>query len=162
VRRTIRAGLLVCAAAVLALLGARAAAARLALLFAARAAIEATFSALYVYTPELYPTAVRSFGLALCNAFSRLGGFAAPFATVYLVERGRTGAAEGLLGVLCLAAAAAAFALRYETRGRDLQAERLEADGQAAAAAWRHGGGGGGGGGPGPATELEEARPLVR
>lgn len=31
--------------------------------------------------PQLYPTAVRSFGLALCNAFSRIGGFLAPFAT---------------------------------------------------------------------------------
>jgi hypothetical protein len=87
-----------------------------------------TFSCLYVYTPELYPTAVRSVGLALCNGFSRLGGFLAPFATVYLVEGGHTHWAEALLGTLCACAAAAAFALKYETRGRDLQSAELSAE----------------------------------
>lgn len=119
-----------CAAAVLSLLGSPGAGVQVVLLFVARGAIEGTFSVLYIYAPELYPTAVRSFGLALCNAFSRFGGFAAPFATVYLVEKGRTHAAEGLLGTLTLAAGVAAFALRYETRGRDLQEEHLHLEGQ--------------------------------
>lgn len=79
--------------------------------------------------PQLYPTAARSFGLALCNGFSRLGGFCAPFATVYLVESGRSHSAEALLGGLCGAAALAAFLLPYETRGRDLQSTELQAEG---------------------------------
>ena len=41
---------------------------------------------------------------------------------MYLVDHGHPQAAEALLGVLCLCAAAAAFALPYETAGRDLQA----------------------------------------
>lgn len=125
----LRAGLVLCSACVLTLLAVPSdslessswgSSIQLALLFIARASIEATFSVLYVYTPELYSTTIRAQGLALCSAFSRLGGFLAPFATVYLVESGRTGAAEALLGVLLLAAAAAAMALPFETKGVDL------------------------------------------
>ena len=36
---------------------------------------------------------MRSIGLALCNGFSRLGGFLAPYCTVFLVARGHTHAA---------------------------------------------------------------------
>ena len=137
----LRAGLLLCSACVLSLIafstpGDSASSSsmsswwsssiQLALLFIARASIEASFSVLYVYTPELYSTSIRAQGLALCNAFSRLGGFVAPFATVYLVESGRTGAAEGLLGVLLLVAAAAAMALPFETKGIDLGEDIVE------------------------------------
>lgn len=82
---------------------------------------------------QLYPTAVRSFGLALCNGFSRFGGFSAPFATVYLVESGHTHAAELLLAMLCAGAAGAALLLPFETRGRDLQAAQLQPEGAAEA-----------------------------
>ena len=75
---------------------------------------------------QLYPTSVRSFGLALCNCFSRLGGLSAPFATVFLVEQGRTHTAELLLGGLCGGAVLCAFLLPYETRGRDLQSLQLQ------------------------------------
>jgi MFS family permease len=128
----LRAALLLCSACVLTLLAVPTDATsstswsssiQLGLLFTARASIEASFSALYVYTPELYSTSIRAQGLALCNAFSRLGGFLAPFATVYLVESGRTGAAELLLGVLLLVAAGAAMALPFETKGIDLGEE---------------------------------------
>lgn len=80
-RSTIRSGLLLCAAALLALLAAPPPGVQLALLFVARGSIEGTFTVLYIYTPEVYSTAVRAFGLSLCNAFSRSGGFLAPFAT---------------------------------------------------------------------------------
>jgi len=131
----LRAGLLICSACVLALLAVPSKSSdsfswssgiQLVLLFIARASIEASFSVLYVYTPELYSTTIRAQGLALCNAFSRLGGFLAPFATVYLVESGHTGAAEALLGVLLLAAAAASMALPYETKGVDLGEEIVD------------------------------------
>ena len=44
---------------------------------------------------------------------------------VQLVEGGHPGAAELLLGGACLAAAAAAFALPSETRGRHLESPEL-------------------------------------
>lgn len=65
----------------------------------------------------------------MCNGFSRLGGFLAPYATVYLVAAGRTHAAELLLGSLCGIAALCALLLPYETRGRDLQALELQPEG---------------------------------
>eukprot|EP00887_Chlorella_sp_A99_P004750 scaffold4.g4750.t1 len=126
---TLRAGLLLCGGALLLLLGAtpwRAGA--LLLLFVARGGIEATFSVLYVYSPEVYPTHVRNTGLALCNAFSRLGGFLAPYATVQLVEGGHSRAAELLLGSVCMIAALAAFLLPHETRGHDLASLHLSAE----------------------------------
>lgn len=91
---------------------------------------------------------MRSIGLALCNGFSRLGGFLAPYCTVFLVARIHTHAAELLLGGLCAAAALCAFALPYETRGRDLQAAELQPDGpsngtDAGAAPRRHSSSGG-------------------
>lgn len=94
-----------------------------------------------LWLPQLYPTAVRSVGLALCNGFSRLGGFLAPFATVYLVAGGRTHAAEALLGTLCGAATACAFFLPFETKGRDLQSSELVPDAQPCSAKREHGGG---------------------
>jgi len=121
----LRGGLFLCSACILGLLLVSSHVAQLILLFAARACIEGTFSVLYVYTPELYPTTIRSFALALCNAFSRLGGLAAPFVTVYLVEKGHTRTAVTLLSMLCFAAALGASVLKFETRGRDLNAVHL-------------------------------------
>ncbi len=101
---------------------------------------------------QLYPTIVRALALAMCNGFSRLGGFLAPFATVYLVADGRTHAAELLLGSLCCLAGLCALLLPYETRGRDLQALELQPDGswprqERRGAQQRSSNDGGGGGG---------------
>ncbi len=79
---------------------------------------------------------MRSVGLAVCNAFSRFGGFLAPYVTVYLVDTQHTRAAVFLLATLCLLAGAAAFALPHETRGRDLQSMHF---GQGAALASKGG-----------------------
>uniref|UniRef100_A0A8C4R116 Major facilitator superfamily (MFS) profile domain-containing protein n=1 Tax=Eptatretus burgeri TaxID=7764 RepID=A0A8C4R116_EPTBU len=49
------------------------------LLFVSRAMISGAFMVLYVYTHEVYPTAVRALGLGTCNCFSRLGTILTPF-----------------------------------------------------------------------------------
>lgn len=118
----LRIGMLICAICIFCLLiGGRVL--QLVLLFISRAAIEGTFSVLYVYTPELYPTQIRSFGLALCNGFARLGGFSAPFFTVYLVENGKSSWSMILLGCLCSIALIGCLLLPIETMGTDLQAD---------------------------------------
>jgi hypothetical protein len=86
--RTLRAGLALCAFAISALLFLDTSTAgwlEIGLLVIARVAITGTFSTLYIITPELYPTVVRSVGLSLCNALGRIGGLLAPFMSVYLV-----------------------------------------------------------------------------
>ena len=64
----------------------------------------------------------------MCSAMSRLGGFLAPYATVALVESGRQAWTLSLRGGLCLGACVAAFFLRTETRGRDLQETRVDSE----------------------------------
>jgi MFS family permease len=44
-----------------------------------RAGIFASYSALYIYTPEVYPTRIRSTLLGVCNSFSRMAGIMTPF-----------------------------------------------------------------------------------
>ena len=39
-----------------------------------------TYAAVYAYTPEVYPTAVRSTGMGAASAFGRVGGILAPIA----------------------------------------------------------------------------------
>jgi MFS family permease len=115
----LRAGMLLCATCVAVLpFGNRVL--QLVLLFVARAAIEGTFCVLYVYTPELYPTENRSIGLALCNGFARVGGFCAPFFTVYLVEQGKFGWSTATLAGICLLSFVGCLFLSIETMGSDL------------------------------------------
>lgn len=93
---------------------------QLTLLFLARAAIEGTFCVLYVYTPELYPTEKRSMGLALCNGFARVGGFCAPFFTVYLAEKGKFVWSVVTLACICFISFGSCMFLTIETMGSDL------------------------------------------
>jgi putative MFS transporter len=44
-----------------------------------RAGIGISFSIIGVYTTEVYPTKIRTIGIAIGNAFTRLGGIIAPF-----------------------------------------------------------------------------------
>jgi len=41
--------------------------------------INTAFGTLFIYTSEAFPTYLRTTSIGLCNVFSRLGGFSAPF-----------------------------------------------------------------------------------
>lgn len=49
------------------------------ILFVARGVIAGLFQAAYVYTPEVYPTSLRSVGVGGCSALARLGAMATPY-----------------------------------------------------------------------------------
>ena len=43
-----------------------------------------SFTLVYFYTAELYPTTIRSTGVGVCSLMARIGGFSAPFIATYL------------------------------------------------------------------------------
>ncbi|XP_065902879.1 synaptic vesicle 2-related protein-like isoform X2 [Dysidea avara] len=78
------------------------------------------FMSVYLYTPEVYPTAIRAFGLSLCSAMSRMGGMTAPFIAQTIVPYNEN-IAIGLCLGLGVLASIACLLLPVETKGRALR-----------------------------------------
>ncbi|WP_283194155.1 MFS transporter [Rhizobium sp. AN80A] len=78
-------------------------------------ALLGTWGALYAYTPELYPTAVRATGMGTAGAVARLGGLLAPSLMALVVSEG-LGVAIGLFAGFLVVSALAAVAIDSETR----------------------------------------------
>ncbi|KAJ8759610.1 hypothetical protein K2173_008791 [Erythroxylum novogranatense] len=57
-----------------------------ALLFGARCCITGSFTIIYVYAPEIYPTSVRSTGVGIGSAMGRIGGVICPLVAISLVQ----------------------------------------------------------------------------
>lgn len=77
---------------------------------------------MYAYTPELYPTSVRSTGVGLAASFGRVGGIIAPYMVGMLVARHyEIGYIFGIFFVTILIGAAAVFWLGVETKGKELE-----------------------------------------
>jgi len=84
----------------------------------------------YTYTPEVYPTTIRSLGVGMCSAWAKVAGIASPFVANLLLTcsegEGRTGCGATLRttivsAVAFLLASIAAVALPIETMGCALQ-----------------------------------------
>ncbi|MBA0569155.1 hypothetical protein Golob_006610, partial [Gossypium lobatum] len=56
------------------------------LLFGARICITASFTVMYIYAPEIYPTSVRSTGVGIASSMGRIGGMVCPLVAVGLVH----------------------------------------------------------------------------
>ncbi len=80
-------------------------------------ALLGTWGALYAYTPELYPTALRGTGMGTASAVARLGGILAPTLLALAFAKGFAFAIGTFAGLLVLAALALTL-VRTETRGR--------------------------------------------
>jgi putative MFS transporter len=79
------------------------------------------WSALYAYTPELYPTRVRATGTGFASAIGRLGSLVGPYLVgVILPAAGQPGVFALGAGAFVVAALAV-FLLGEETRGRILE-----------------------------------------
>eukprot|EP01026_Neomeris_dumetosa_P050056 TRINITY_DN4381_c0_g1_i1.p1 TRINITY_DN4381_c0_g1~~TRINITY_DN4381_c0_g1_i1.p1 ORF type:complete len:407 (-),score=57.81 TRINITY_DN4381_c0_g1_i1:195-1415(-) len=91
------------------------------LFFFSRAFVMASFTIIYIYTPEVYPTYVRTFGLGFFTSLSRIGGLVAPFVSVDLAGNGHAKAAEGILMTLCFISSVFTCLLPIETKGRHLR-----------------------------------------
>lgn len=89
------------------------------ILFLARGVIAGLFQAAYVYTPEVYPTALRSVGVGGCSALARLGAMMTPYVAQVLLQSS-VWSAVSVYGIFAVAASIACLLLPYETRGADL------------------------------------------
>lgn len=110
------------------------------ILFIARGVIAGLFQAAYVYTPEVYPTALRSVGVGGCSAlarynllivvfaknifylfliFFRLGAMATPYVAQVLFQTS-VWSAVSIYGIFAILASVACLLLPYETRGADM------------------------------------------
>jgi len=76
---------------------------------------------MYAYTPELYPTSIRSTGSGLATSFGRIGGIIAPLLVGVLVERAvGIGSIFMIFFVTILVGAVAVMFLGKETKGTEL------------------------------------------
>ncbi|KAL2531242.1 Organic cation/carnitine transporter 7 [Abeliophyllum distichum] len=67
------------------------------LLFGARICITTTFTIVYIYAPEIYPTSLRSTGVGMASSVGRIGGMICPLVSVGLIHgchQTKTGAAN--------------------------------------------------------------------
>lgn len=79
------------------------------------------WGAMYAYTPELYPTAVRSTGVGMAAAFGRIGGVIGPFAVGILVGQGVVlPSIFVIFFVAILIGAAAVWLLGTETKNQEI------------------------------------------
>ncbi|KAK6630950.1 hypothetical protein RUM44_003122 [Polyplax serrata] len=90
------------------------------ILFAARGIIAGVFQAAYVYTPEVYPTPLRSVGVGSCSAMARLGAMVTPYIAQVLVKTSLL-LAVTVYGAAAIAAAIASYFLPYETSGKEMR-----------------------------------------
>jgi MFS family permease len=89
----------------------------LGLAFLARAFIMGTFSSVYVYTPEVYPTFVRTTGTGTAASIAKIASVLTPFVSNVLIDV-NLAVPIAIYAVFCLAAAAASLLLPIETGSR--------------------------------------------
>nr|CAD7423187.1 unnamed protein product [Timema monikensis] len=90
------------------------------MLFIARGIIAGVFQAAYVYTPEVYPTQLRSVGVGTCSAMARLGAMVTPYVAQVLIQSSLV-LATAVYGVFSLLAAVACLMLPIETKGKEMK-----------------------------------------
>ncbi|XP_011136117.1 synaptic vesicle 2-related protein isoform X2 [Harpegnathos saltator] len=86
-------------------------------IFLARGLIAGVFQAAYVYTPEVYPTHLRSIGVSACSAMARIGAMITPYIAQVFLQWSITGA-MAIYATTALCAAIATLALPVETKNQ--------------------------------------------
>ena len=78
-----------------------------------------SFQAAYVYTPEVYPTVLRSIGVGSCSGMARLGAALTPYVAQVLMKTSLH-LAIGVYVSVALIAAFSCLLLPFETRGHEM------------------------------------------
>ncbi|KAL1569898.1 Organic cation/carnitine transporter 7 [Salvia divinorum] len=90
------------------------------LLFGARVCITGTFTIVYIYAPELYPTSVRTTGVGVASSVGRIGGMVCPLVAVGLVHGCKQSTAVFLFEIIVFVSGVCVYLLPFETRGLEL------------------------------------------
>ncbi|KAK8283501.1 hypothetical protein V6Z11_D08G094400 [Gossypium hirsutum] len=90
------------------------------LLFGARMNAMGTFTVASIYSPELYPTSVRTTGAGVASAIGRIGGMVCPLVAVGLVNECHQTAAVALFLVAIVVSIVCVQLFPYDTKGREL------------------------------------------
>lgn len=93
-------------------------------LFLSRLFVESAFNVTLVYTPEAYPTNIRSYAVGVANIWSRLGGMLAPFISQDLLRKTGAHPPSASVGVYMAVAAfgaMAALSIPKETKGMPME-----------------------------------------
>jgi putative MFS transporter len=94
--------------------------------FLQNATTMSVWAVLFAYTPEVYPTTLRTRGLGAANMLDRVGGIIGPYVGGVLVANNKTYALI-LFSIAVALAAVASWFLDIETKGQPL-ADRLDDD----------------------------------
>ncbi|KAK2585179.1 hypothetical protein KPH14_008677 [Odynerus spinipes] len=89
-------------------------------IFLARGLIAGVFQAAYVYTPEVYPTHLRSVGVSTCSAMARIGAMITPYIAQVFLQWSVTGA-MAIYAIAALCAAIATLALPVESKNQNFK-----------------------------------------
>ncbi|KAL5554278.1 hypothetical protein UlMin_041679 [Ulmus minor] len=90
------------------------------LLFGARTCITATFTIVYIYAPEIYPTSVRTTGVGLASSVGRIGGMTCPLVAIGLIHGCHQTAAIILFELVVFVSGICVLLFPFETSGREL------------------------------------------
>lgn len=86
-----------------------------------RGSVLGAFNDLYVYTPEVYPTTSRAFGLGLCSAVARIAGIIVSYISFANESASEAASAVLVYSIAAFAGAVLSMMLPYETKGRKLE-----------------------------------------
>merc|ERR1719213_722376 len=83
-------------------------------------ATSATFIILYVFVLEVYPTQIRSTGMAICTMVGRAGSIASPVVHSYAVAYAGHYAYFLTIAIFAFLAGGSSLLMPYDTKGRAL------------------------------------------
>ncbi|OVA19338.1 General substrate transporter [Macleaya cordata] len=90
------------------------------LLFGARICITTTFTIVYIYAPEIYPTSIRTTGVGVASSVGRIGGMICPLVAVGLIHGCHQTLSIFLFEIVILLSGTAVLFFPFETKGREL------------------------------------------
>ncbi|MCD7458834.1 Organic cation/carnitine transporter 7 [Datura stramonium] len=90
------------------------------LLFGARTCITSTFTVVYIYAPEIYPTSVRTTGVGIASSVGRIGGMICPLVAVGLMHGCHRSLAIILFESVLMLSGVCVLLFPFETKGRQL------------------------------------------